>query len=800
MDMSGQYVNYLAYFRNIFSDGANIFYNFSMNLGSNCYGLFAYYFSSPLNIILCLFSEQYLTEAIFALNIIKISLCATTMTIMLKNTTKLKKTSIIILSIMYSLMSYNIVYAQNIMWLDGVIYLPLVILGIENIIKKQSYFTYVIFLFLTILSNFYIGYMVGIFSVIYAILRFIGQSKTNTIKGIFIENKKSIGIYIKATIFTLMLSMIILLPVFLNLLNSKADIQVNNFEFDTYYTPLDAVSKSIIGAFNKEQLIFGAPNIYCGALCLIMICLYFTNKNISNKEKLLYIFLIIGLIFCFTVVPLNLIFHMLQSPVFFPFRNSFIFSFLLIYLTAKSMENIKGVTYTKFLKTQISIIFLVMLIGKLNYSYITTTNILLTIGFVFVTGTMFYCMQEKGKIYKIILILLVSSEMLINGYQIVKQFDYLERDSFVNSYNQVKNIIQEYKSSENEFYRIENELERTINDPMLYNYNGFSHYSSTSGKDNMNFLRNFGIRHNLVIENSSDTTLPMSSILGLQYNIVSNSKMKYINLEWFNQEKTNENNSMVLKNKYALNLGFLVSDNVKDMVLTPNSPMENKNKLFSAMANTEKQIFKEIEIQNIEEIENYNQKDMYLLYTAKNQIRTDSVKIYFDDTLYKTSSETNENSNNVIYIPKSVKNVKIEFIEDSKENFDFKLYEFNYENFVEIYDTISKNQLQVETNHSSYIKGKIKADKTGILLTSIIDDNGWKVKVDGQNVEKQVIAENLLAINLNEGEHTIEFIYTPPGFVLGTIIFFIGFILMIIDYIYLKIKGKVDVKNGNNKK
>ena len=123
MDMSGQYVNYLAYFRNIFYDGANIFYDFSMNLGSNCYGLFAYYMSSPLNIILCFFKQEHITEAILLLNIIKVGLCAAMMTMFLSKITKLNKSSIIILSIMYSLMSYNIVYSQNIMWLDGAIHL-----------------------------------------------------------------------------------------------------------------------------------------------------------------------------------------------------------------------------------------------------------------------------------------------------------------------------------------------------------------------------------------------------------------------------------------------------------------------------------------------------------------------------------------------------------------------------------------------------------------------------------------------------------------------------------------------------
>ena len=91
MDMSGQYVNYLMYFKHIITGHGNIFYNFTMNLGSNAYGLFAYYISSPLNFLLLFFNQQNITEGILMLNIIKIGLCALTMSILINKTTKNNK-------------------------------------------------------------------------------------------------------------------------------------------------------------------------------------------------------------------------------------------------------------------------------------------------------------------------------------------------------------------------------------------------------------------------------------------------------------------------------------------------------------------------------------------------------------------------------------------------------------------------------------------------------------------------------------------------------------------------------------
>lgn len=46
---------------------------------------------------------------------------------------------------MYALMGYVVMYYLNIMWLDGVILLPLVLIGVEKLIKKRKKHFYCIF-------------------------------------------------------------------------------------------------------------------------------------------------------------------------------------------------------------------------------------------------------------------------------------------------------------------------------------------------------------------------------------------------------------------------------------------------------------------------------------------------------------------------------------------------------------------------------------------------------------------------------------------------------------------------------
>lgn len=68
---------------------------------------------------------------------------------------------------MYALCSFAVVQAHNTMWIDELIFLPLVVLGIERLIKKKDFVLYTVSLAFCAMSNFYIGYMVCIFTFFY---------------------------------------------------------------------------------------------------------------------------------------------------------------------------------------------------------------------------------------------------------------------------------------------------------------------------------------------------------------------------------------------------------------------------------------------------------------------------------------------------------------------------------------------------------------------------------------------------------------------------------------------------------
>ena len=128
LDLNGQYVYYYEQFRDAFHGNGSFIYNWSRNLSGEMFGVFAYYLASPFMLILVLLPRTMMATSILILQLAKIGTAAVTFMFFLKKISvqKPKTISLIIFPTMYALMSYMVVQLMDPMWLDGLIYLPLI--------------------------------------------------------------------------------------------------------------------------------------------------------------------------------------------------------------------------------------------------------------------------------------------------------------------------------------------------------------------------------------------------------------------------------------------------------------------------------------------------------------------------------------------------------------------------------------------------------------------------------------------------------------------------------------------------
>ena len=169
MDLYHQYGPLFTELYDRLVSGESLIYSWNTGLGSSFLGNFYNYLSSPIALIVLLFGHKNTFEAVAAMIAIKCVLSSMSMANYLKKSQNMNSLYSSAFGVLYAFCGYFIAYYWNVMWIDAMYLLPFIILGIEQIINSGKTRTYFISLILAIFSNYYIGFMLCIFSCIYFI-------------------------------------------------------------------------------------------------------------------------------------------------------------------------------------------------------------------------------------------------------------------------------------------------------------------------------------------------------------------------------------------------------------------------------------------------------------------------------------------------------------------------------------------------------------------------------------------------------------------------------------------------------
>lgn len=89
--------------------------------------------------------------------------------------------------------------------------------------------------------------------------------------------------------------------------------------------------------------------------------------------------------------------------------------------------------------------------------------------------------------------------------------------------------------------------------------------------------------------------------------------------------------------------------------------------------------------------------------------------------------------------------------------------------------------------------GTIETDEDSFVVLSLPYDNGWKIKVNGEQVNYIECNGGVIGFNVLEGNNNIEMYFTPKGFFLGAALSFVGFIIFC-AIVLVDVKRKRDEK------
>lgn len=763
-DMKAQLMPFLASLRYIGQGDNSLFFNWSRTMGGNFLGLFAYYLASPLSWITLFFDLEHMPEAIYVLSLLKIGLCGLTFSIFLnKAVAKIQNRPVIVVfSCCYALMSYNMLYLPCIMWTDGVILLPLVLLGIERILQGKRGGLYFLSITMCFISNYYISYIVGLFSAIYLLYRlFCSWSKE--------RRRETLSVLLRFGINTLLgigISMPLLLPALQDLTTGRILSGQGEMNKTFYFSFFEIFTKMTSSQYDTIQNSGALPSLFCGTLMVLLALCFFFQKKHTRREKIGAGCVLVFLLLSFWIVALDKVWHCFQYPNWFPYRYAFVFSAMLLLVAYKALEemDIRKIS-----------------IGPLLYRIFCVFTLL---------------------------------ELFLNGSNITGELDkecgYAMRFNYENMLLPTQKLVSEVKETDDGLYRMDKDYEFSINDSMLLNYNSLTHSSSTFNHMADEMFTHLGLARYHWWNMNYGSTLLTDSLFAVKYRMAEG----YMTPEWNRLDK--ESWYTLYENPYALSMGYVVnqSDILKDMDWQIN-PFANQNLLLQRLADTDTEYFSQIPVTvsnsedtltvtltapsdcplylrafgekkklTGEEEKSYNAMlDSLSEVDRVDELKKQICKVYVNEQSYGEYFDTGNSCNLYLGTFTPGEEVTVEFVHNGwiipGECFAASL---DTEALTATLTDMASGNLIVTEHQNGGLKGTVTAGDNQVLFTSIPYDRGFTVKVDNKEVSYTSFADTFLVIPIEAGTHTIQISYLSPGFVPGCIIAVIALLLLILYY------------------
>ena len=792
-----QYVIFDLNLRNILHGSDSLFYTFTSGLGLNFYALSSYYLGSFLSPLVYFFDVSSMPDAVYLSTLLKFGLIGLStffsLSILFKNIPAPLRLA---LSTSYALMSFTVSQLEIKTWLDVFILIPLILTGLHLLITEKKRILYFTSLSILFIQNYYFGYMTALFLVGWYFCQLSWDFK---------RRKFSFLDFITTSLLAGLTSFIMTLPTLFDLRTHGEKLTaITKIKTDASWY-LDLFAKQFIGAFDTTK--YGSiPMIFVGLLPFILTIVFFTLKSIKFHVKLCYATLLIIIIASFYLEALDLFWQGMHAPNMFLHRYAWIFSTLLIYISAEVLNRFKDIKLWNILFSMTFLLFgyLATIYFKNHYSFLTKLNILLTLEFLVVYLLLLLALIKKMislKIFSILILIFTISEISFNASSqlngITKEWGFASRSTYDKDIPSMEAILEYTKQQPDTFTRTEKLQTQTGNDSMKFNYNGISQFSSVRNRSASTTLDKLGFKSsgtNLNLRYANNTIIA-DSLFGISYNISETYPDKY----GFHPSYQKDNLTLY-KNQFALPIAFATQSLYKDVTFNDHT-LDNQTQFLNQIAGLNEEYFYPINHHtdsgdNVVNLNGTDTEDATISYSIEvpdnSQVYLSMTKLNFSNDKKKQvdiivngekKSFTTDNAFtffNLGYTEnKQTFDIQIKFPGNAQISFESPtFYRLDTKKYTEAISKIKENPVEVSSyKHKVTVNYKVKSE-TSIFFT-IPYDQGWSAYQNGKKLQIQQAQTGFMKIDVPEGEGTITLSFIPKGFVAGASCSLIAIIVFI---------------------
>jgi len=815
-DMYHQYYPFFVNFRDALRSGDGLLYNWSIGMGLDNLGLFAYYLASPLYLLGVLVPDTLVMEYFSILVPVKLGLASLFFAIFLKKLFRKDDLSISLFGGFYGLCAWALGYQWNLMWLDAFALLPLVALGTVSLLRQRKVILYTVCLFLSIYTNYYIGFFTCIFVLLvficYQICRFESFGRLFTdLCTIALFSILAIGM----TAILSLPSLAALQTTYSSVNSFPEGFRLNIASENTWKGLLDAMRQVAgnLGGGQEPTFKEGLPNLYCGVGTVILAFVYLTCRQVRVRDKICTVFLLLFFAFSFVIRQLDYIWHGFHFPNMIPYRFSFLFSFVLLYMAYKAFllrnrlhlwQLIFGgmIACALFILSDnrtdpvfiaYNLVFLLLYLGVLIFP------ILLKRPKEADKEKIIAYHQEvsqRRSICSYALAGVMAIELILCTINFGIAFPYTGITNYPKGTNSAASAIAYMQQLESDdlFYRAETTHSQTLNDGALNGYHGISTFTSSANVSVTKFMVALGYGakesyNRYCFEESS----PVSNLfLGLKYMLERDDQVEP---NPYFDDVYRSGSVHLLKNNAYLPLGFLANvqlANVDFAASADTFPFQNR--LLSAASGIAGNAWQvgsrewisitsdDVEVTTGSALGHCNYKSegsgtVTYTFTANQEglmcldltlPKRNSYTVLLNGEILFKETYSIPQTTAVSYVqPGDIVQVDLTCKAGEKSTMTIFPAILNEQVFRSAHEVLSQSTLKLTHFSSTRVEGTIDCNRDGLLYTSIPQNGNWRAIVDGLPADIVLIGDCMIGIPMAEGSHTVAFVYHNKAFSLG---------------------------------
>ena len=816
-DMYHQYFPFWVEFGRAIRNGEGLLWNWAAGLGMDYLSLISYYLASPLNLISVIVPESLSLEIYSLLMPVKLGLASLFFAIFLNRIFKKNDISISLFGAMYGLCGWALAYQWNIMWLDTFAILPLTVLGMVYLLRDKKPLLYTFTLFLSLFSNYYIGFFTCIFVLllffVYEICRWRGFGR-------LCADFVRIGWF---TVLAIGMACILEIPALAGLQNTHSSVnsfpegfKLNIADENTWLGLFDAMRQVAGNTLGGLEPSFkeGLPNLYCGVGSVILAVLFLTCKDVKLRDKFFALALLLFFMVSFIVRQLDYIWHGFHFTNMIPYRFSFLFSFVVLYMAYHAWTLREHFRLWQLMLAGAAAAGLILCSDSRTDPIFLAYNCGFAIGYLVALG---YFLPVKAPTFEedeepdpevldayhkkvssnhsfaiMCLCVIWCLELAMNVLNFGVRFSYTYNTNYPKGTEDTVTVLEFLNEREKDtlFYRTETTHSQTLNDGALNGYNGITTFTSSANVRVTEFMKDLGYgAKNTYNRYCFEESSPVANLfLNLKYMLERDGEVE---ANRYFDPVFSSGDVYLLENNAYLPLGFLTDSQLGDLSFNGNNHFDLQNGLFSAATGLYASVWQELDGEISGDKVTFTssnaptakykdaQTGAHVTYTFTAD-REGFICLDFDVTdrnsytvyhngekLYTETLSLTQMIAACDVIPGDTIEVKLTCKNGEEGRMTVRAGILNDQLFRQGVEILGRSTLELTEFETTRLAGTIACDRDGLLYTSIPQDGNWKVLVDGQETEPQLVADVMLSVPMTAGTHAVEFRYENQAFSLG---------------------------------